>query len=190
MGKQMGRRQPTQGRFWSAEEEEAVKEAVELVRGRHWGEILKMYGRKGSVKETLKNTSRVAIKHKAVGLADRMVACGEVDTPFLRAMGTTRMIGTARGPSEVNATKEKEITCESDDEEYMTADIAVDPDVTSRIGRRRKASTLDLDKKVIEISDDEESPSDRRQSIGPPSCWSSEEEEALIEAVEFVQGPH
>lgn len=52
-------------KVWSAEEENALMDGLEYVRGPHWRDILALYGEGGSLSEILKNRSQVQLKDKA-----------------------------------------------------------------------------------------------------------------------------
>ena len=56
---------PSNRKVWSTEEENALMDGLEYVRGPHWRDILALYGEGGSINEVLKNRSQVQLKDKA-----------------------------------------------------------------------------------------------------------------------------
>ena len=56
---------PSQRRPWSPQEEAALLDGLDRVRGPHWSQILAMYGAGGSVSEALKDRNQVQLKDKA-----------------------------------------------------------------------------------------------------------------------------
>ena len=56
---------PSQRRPWSTQEEAALLDGLDRVRGPHWSQILAMYGAGGSVSEALKDRNQVQLKDKA-----------------------------------------------------------------------------------------------------------------------------
>lgn len=59
---------PTQRRPWSKEEEQALLNGLDAVKGPHWSQILSMYGAGGTVSEILKDRNQVQLKDKARNL--------------------------------------------------------------------------------------------------------------------------
>lgn len=59
---------PSQRRPWTQEEETALMEGLDRVRGPHWSQILALYGPKGSISEILKDRNQVQLKDKARNL--------------------------------------------------------------------------------------------------------------------------
>lgn len=53
---------------WTLEEENSLLAAIDRVKGPHWAQILSMYGRDGSINETLKGRGQVQLKDKARNL--------------------------------------------------------------------------------------------------------------------------
>lgn len=56
---------PSQRRPWSTQEEAALLDGLDQVRGPHWSQILAMYGAGGSISEALKDRNQVQLKDKA-----------------------------------------------------------------------------------------------------------------------------
>lgn len=56
---------PSQRRPWSTQEEAALLDGLDRVKGPHWSQILAMYGAGGSVSEALKDRNQVQLKDKA-----------------------------------------------------------------------------------------------------------------------------
>jgi hypothetical protein len=59
---------PSPRRPWTQEEERALLEGLERVKGPHWSQILALYGAGGSVSEVLKDRNQVQLKDKARNL--------------------------------------------------------------------------------------------------------------------------
>ncbi|KAF2842208.1 hypothetical protein M501DRAFT_998466 [Patellaria atrata CBS 101060] len=59
---------PSQRRPWSEEEERALMDGVDRVKGPHWSQILALYGAGGSISEVLKDRNQVQLKDKARNL--------------------------------------------------------------------------------------------------------------------------
>ena len=59
---------PSQRRPWTQEEESALMTGLDQVKGPHWSQILAMYGRGGSINESLKDRNQVQLKDKARNL--------------------------------------------------------------------------------------------------------------------------
>lgn len=56
---------PSQRRPWSTQEEAALLDGLDRVKGPHWSQILAMYGAGGTVSEALKDRNQVQLKDKA-----------------------------------------------------------------------------------------------------------------------------
>lgn len=56
---------PSQRRPWSTQEEAALLDGLDRVKGPHWSQILAMYGAGGSISEALKDRNQVQLKDKA-----------------------------------------------------------------------------------------------------------------------------
>ncbi|KIW06540.1 hypothetical protein, variant [Verruconis gallopava] len=59
---------PSTRRPWTPEEEKALMEGLERVKGPHWSQILALYGANGSISEILKDRNQVQLKDKARNL--------------------------------------------------------------------------------------------------------------------------
>ncbi len=59
---------PVQRRPWTKEEEQALLNGLDAVKGPHWSQILSMYGPGGTVSEILKDRNQVQLKDKARNL--------------------------------------------------------------------------------------------------------------------------
>ncbi|KAF2428835.1 hypothetical protein EJ08DRAFT_662223 [Tothia fuscella] len=59
---------PSQRRPWSQEEEKALMDGLDRVKGPHWSQILALYGPGGSISEILKDRNQVQLKDKARNL--------------------------------------------------------------------------------------------------------------------------
>jgi hypothetical protein len=59
---------PSQRRPWSTEEENALMEGLDLVKGPHWSQILAIYGAGGSKNDILRDRNQVQLKDKARNL--------------------------------------------------------------------------------------------------------------------------
>jgi hypothetical protein len=59
---------PSQRRPWTQEEEKALMDGLDRVKGPHWSQILALYGAGGSISEILKDRNQVQLKDKARNL--------------------------------------------------------------------------------------------------------------------------
>lgn len=59
---------PSPRRPWTSEEEKALLDGLERVKGPHWSQILALYGAGGSISEVLKDRNQVQLKDKARNL--------------------------------------------------------------------------------------------------------------------------
>jgi protein TBF1 len=59
---------PSPRRPWTQDEEKALLDGLERVKGPHWSQILALYGAGGSVSEVLKDRNQVQLKDKARNL--------------------------------------------------------------------------------------------------------------------------
>ncbi|KAK4941464.1 TTAGGG repeat binding factor [Elasticomyces elasticus] len=72
---------PTQRRPWSTEEEQALMNGLDQVKGPHWSQILAMYGPGGTVSEALKDRNQVQLKDKARNLKLFFLKSG-IEVPY------------------------------------------------------------------------------------------------------------
>ncbi len=59
---------PSQRRPWTQEEEKALMDGLDRVKGPYWSQILALYGAGGSIGEVLKDRNQVQLKDKARNL--------------------------------------------------------------------------------------------------------------------------
>ncbi|KAI1610727.1 telomere repeat binding factor-domain-containing protein [Exophiala viscosa] len=72
---------PTQRRPWSTEEEQALMNGLDQVKGPHWSQILAMHGPGGTVSEALKDRNQVQLKDKARNLKLFFLKSG-IEVPY------------------------------------------------------------------------------------------------------------
>lgn len=71
----------TQRRPWTTEEEQALMNGLDQVKGPHWSQILAMYGPGGTVSEALKDRNQVQLKDKARNLKLFFLKSG-IEVPY------------------------------------------------------------------------------------------------------------
>lgn len=95
---------PSQRRPWTPDEEKALLDGLERVKGPHWSQILALYGAGGSIAETLKDRNQVQLKDKARNLKLFFLKSGhEVPGYLKRVTGELR----TRAPGQM-ARRERE----------------------------------------------------------------------------------
>jgi protein TBF1 len=95
---------PSQRRPWTQDEEKALLDGLERVKGPHWSQILALYGAGGSIAETLKDRNQVQLKDKARNLKLFFLKSGvEVPGYLKRVTGELR----TRAPGQM-ARRERE----------------------------------------------------------------------------------
>ena len=72
---------PNARRPWTPDEEKALMDGLERVKGPHWSQILALYGTGGSISEILKDRNQVQLKDKARNLKLFFLKSG-MDVPF------------------------------------------------------------------------------------------------------------
>jgi protein TBF1 len=71
---------PSTRRPWTQDEEKALMDGLERVKGPHWSQILALYGAGGSISEVLKDRNQVQLKDKARNLKLFFLKSG-IDVP-------------------------------------------------------------------------------------------------------------
>lgn len=71
---------PSQRRPWTQDEEKALMDGLDRVKGPHWSQILALYGNGGSISEVLKDRNQVQLKDKARNLKLFFLKSG-IDVP-------------------------------------------------------------------------------------------------------------
>jgi hypothetical protein len=106
---------PSQRRPWTPEEEKALLDGLERVKGPHWSQILALYGAGGSLAETLKDRNQVQLKDKARNLKLFFLKSGvEVPGYLKRVTGELR----TRAPGQMaRRERERERQARREDEE-------------------------------------------------------------------------
>jgi len=94
----------SQRRPWSAEEERALMDGLDRVKGPHWSQILALYGAGGTVSEVLKDRNQVQLKDKARNLKLFFLKSG-IDVPYYLQCVTGEL--KTRAPAQA-AKREKE----------------------------------------------------------------------------------
>lgn len=72
---------PSTRRPWTQDEEKALMDGLERVKGPHWSQILALYGAGGSMSEVLKDRNQVQLKDKARNLKLFFLKSG-IDVPI------------------------------------------------------------------------------------------------------------
>ena len=108
---------PNARRPWSQEEEYALMNGLDLVRGPHWAQILGLYGENGAIGDVLKERSQVQLKDKARNLKLFFLK-SNIEVPFYLQAVTGEL--KTRAPSTA-ARKEAEERKRLADEEVARA---------------------------------------------------------------------
>ncbi|EEB07133.1 DNA binding factor Trf1 [Schizosaccharomyces japonicus yFS275] len=77
-------RKPTNRRSWTKEEEEALLEGLDQVKGPKWSQILELYGPGGKKSEVLKDRNQVQLKDKARNMKLFFLKNGQMVPPPLQ----------------------------------------------------------------------------------------------------------
>lgn len=84
-------------RHWSREEEEALLNGLERVRGPYWSQILELHGAGGTISEVLKDRTQVQLKDKARNLKVAYIKSGqEVPTVLNYVTGDVKRFNKRR----------------------------------------------------------------------------------------------
>lgn len=123
---------PSQRRPWSSEEETALMNGLDRVKGPHWSQILAMYGAGGTVSEVLKDRNQVQLKDKARNLKLFFLKSGNEVPPYLK-----HVTGELKTRAPVQAAKHdaKKQLQASSSEDRATADA-----ISALTGGRRQES--------------------------------------------------
>jgi len=145
---------PTQRRPWSIEEEKALMDGLDRVKGPHWSQILALYGAGGSMSEVLKERNQVQLKDKARNLKLFFLKSG-IDVPYYLQSVTgelkTRAPAQAAKREALKATKSKE----KGEAEVARIIAAAPPSLTDMVagvlhGSRKQQSGYSQDWKSIQ----------------------------------------
>lgn len=111
---------PSQRRPWTQDEEKALLDGLERVKGPHWSQILALYGAGGSIAETLKDRNQVQLKDKARNLKLFFLKSGvEVPGYLKRVTGELR----TRAPGQMaRRERERERQARREEEERQRRD--------------------------------------------------------------------
>jgi protein TBF1 len=111
---------PSPRRPWTQEEEKALLDGLERVKGPHWSQILALYGAGGSISEVLKDRNQVQLKDKARNLKLFFLKSGvEVPGYLKRVTGELR----TRAPGQA-ARRERERRREEEERQRRERDAA------------------------------------------------------------------
>lgn len=110
---------PSPRRPWTTEEEKALMDGLERVKGPHWSQILALYGAGGSMSEVLKDRNQVQLKDKARNLKLYFLKSGvEVPGYLKRVTGELR----TRAPGQA-ARRERERRREEEERARRDRDL-------------------------------------------------------------------
>jgi len=109
---------PSPRRPWTSEEEKALLDGLERVKGPHWSQILALYGAGGTISEVLKDRNQVQLKDKARNLKLFFLKSGvEVPGYLKRVTGELR----TRAPGQA-ARRERERRRQEEERERRERD--------------------------------------------------------------------
>ncbi|KAF2667679.1 hypothetical protein BT63DRAFT_456980 [Microthyrium microscopicum] len=112
---------PSPRRPWTSEEEKALLDGLERVKGPHWSQILALYGPGGSISEVLKDRNQVQLKDKARNLKLFFLKSGvEVPGYLKRVTGELR----TRAPGQA-ARRERERRREEEERQQRDSKLVV-----------------------------------------------------------------
>ena len=86
----------SQRRPWSLEEEQALMDGLDQVKGPHWSQILILYGPGGSINETLRDRTQVQLKDKARNLKLFFLK-SKIEVPYYLSFVTGELKSRAPG---------------------------------------------------------------------------------------------
>ncbi|KAF1817220.1 hypothetical protein P152DRAFT_11852 [Eremomyces bilateralis CBS 781.70] len=90
---------PSQRRPWALEEEHALMDGLDRVKGPHWSQILALYGAGGSISEVLKERNQVQLKDKARNLKLFFLKSGIEVPVYLQGVTGELLVGNLGGGS-------------------------------------------------------------------------------------------
>ena len=90
----------SQRRPWTLEEEQALMDGIDQVKGPHWSQILILYGPGGTINETLRDRTQVQLKDKARNLKLFFLK-SKIEVPCYLSFVTGEL--KSRAPSHVSA---------------------------------------------------------------------------------------
>ena len=109
---------PSQRRPWTTEEENALMEGLDRVKGPHWSQILNMFGPNGTINETLKDRNQVQLKDKARNLKLFFLKSG-IEVPYYLKYVTGDLKSRAPAQASKNEAREtKERQHDREDKAY------------------------------------------------------------------------
>ena len=86
----------SQRRPWTLEEEQALMDGLDQVKGPHWSQILVLYGPGGSINETLRDRTQVQLKDKARNLKLFFLK-SKIEVPYYLSFVTGELKSRAPG---------------------------------------------------------------------------------------------
>lgn len=98
---------PSQRRPWTTDEENALMQGLDCVKGPHWSQILAMFGPGGTVNEILKDRNQVQLKDKARNLKLFFLK-SQIEVPYYLSFVTGELKTRAPAQAAKNEAKEKE----------------------------------------------------------------------------------
>ena len=123
---------PSQRRPWTQDEEKALMDGLDRVKGPHWSQILALYGNGGSISEVLKDRNQVQLKDKARNLKLFFLKSG-IDVPVYLQRVTGEL--KTRAPAQAAKREAKERLRQMEEER-------------SRLGLTGSVSSSSMDESV------------------------------------------
>lgn len=99
---------PSQRRPWTTDEENALMQGLDYVKGPHWSQILAMFGPGGTVNEILKDRNQVQLKDKARNLKLFFLK-SQIEVPYYLSFVTGELKTRAPAQAAKNEAKEKKL---------------------------------------------------------------------------------
>ncbi|KAI9893792.1 MAG: TTAGGG repeat binding factor [Vezdaea aestivalis] len=129
---------PSQRRPWTPEEENSLMAGLDRVKGPHWSQILAMFGKNGSINETLRDRNQVQLKDKARNLKLFFLK-SEIEVPYYLQFVTGELKTRAPGQAAKNEAKERNKIQEDEDKAHIEGILAL----ASSGGRGNSNDTID-----------------------------------------------
>ena len=98
---------PSQRRPWTTDEENALMQGLDCVKGPHWSQILAMFGPGGTINEILKDRNQVQLKDKARNLKLFFLK-SQIEVPYYLSFVTGELKTRAPAQAAKNEAKDKE----------------------------------------------------------------------------------
>ena len=158
---------PSQRRPWTTDEENALMQGLDCVKGPHWSQILAMFGPGGTINEILKDRNQVQLKDKARNLKLFFLK-SQIEVPYYLSFVTGELKTRAPAQAAKNEAKEKEKISEdpvqvegvTTSAEGLTQDGEAQDEVENELEKAFKREAVDdtdgLETVAGDVSDEED----------------------------------